>query len=76
MVVMVVKPTMLLNGCTTMKPLMRPAQSIVLVDTITVPNAHNNLFVRTVAMMVAVGLKITTRFTMLMNMVQSKVKRL
>jgi len=55
---------------------MRHAQSIVLVDTITVLNAHNNLFVRTVAMMVAVGLKIITRFTMLMNTVQSRVKKL
>jgi len=39
-------------------------------------NALNNLFARTVVMMGAVGLKITTRFTMLMNLVQSKVKKL
>ena len=75
MVVTVVKLTMLLNGCIKTKLLMRPAQFIVLVDTTTVPNAPNNSYVRTVVMMVAAGLKMTTRFMVLMNMVQLRVKR-
>jgi hypothetical protein len=71
----VVKLTMLLSGCMTMKLLMRPAQSIVPVDTTTELNAHNNSCVRTVVMMVAAGLKITTRFTKPMSMVQLREKR-
>ena len=75
MVAMVVKHTTLLSGCTQTRLLMRPAQSIELVDTIMVLNALNKLSVRTAHQLKAAGTKTTTRSTTPMSMVRSVVKK-